>query len=283
MATLQLGDLVFAGRRGAGAGTRFYFRGLTDWSSLSDSKAPVIERAQGHGAFGIGEDFRTSLAPSFEGFYSGESRLDALQKQKLLKGLAAAQGSLPMSVTDEDGTFSRTVSLRRIDIDDIRGQRVFSFRVYTVAPDPRLYGEPVTVATGLPVIAGGLTWPITWPITWDGGGADGRVTLVNGGTADTFSLLEITGGMTEGFTIDEVGTGRQVRFDRLIPEASTIFLNPRTGRAYIDAPGNDVSGSLTRTEWPSVPAGGQTILQFNSLGVVTGTPTLTARTAPADW
>lgn len=279
--TLQLGDLEFSGR--GGSGSRWYFRRLKDWVSLSDSKSEVIERPQQHGAFGIGEDFRSSLTVSFDGLYKGASRLDALQKRDMLKGLAAAQGSMRMSLDDEDGRWGREVSLRRIDIEDIRNQRVLTFQVYVVATDPRLYGEVVSVSTGLPVTGGGLTWPITYPITWGAGGSSGRVLVVNGGTADTSPLLEVTGGLSEGFTIDEVGTGRQVRFDRLIPLGSTIYMDPRTGTAYIDAPGNDVGGFLTRTEWPTVPRQGQTILQFNKLGTATGTPTLTARSAPAKW
>lgn len=280
-ATLQIDDLVFSGRRGSVS--RFYFKSLKDWHALSDSKTPIVERPQDHGGFDISEDKATSLAPSFEGFYSGTSRLDALNAQTRLKALRGQSGMRRVTMTDEDGSWSRWVSLRRIDIDDIRNQRVFTFHVYMVAPDPRLYGESVSVTNGLPASTGGLVWPITWPITWDSGGNDGRVTVQNSGTADIYADLQVSGGLGSGVSLTEVGTGREIRLEREIPVGSSAFFNQRTGRVYLDVPTNDISGFLTRSEWFATPAGGQSVIQFNSLGAVTGTPQLTATAAPARW
>lgn len=273
--------ITFAGS--AGQSTRFYFRNLVDWRAVGDSKTEIIQRPQAHGSFRSGKDFRPSLVISFEGFYSGTDRLDALAASDMLAGLANAPSSFWLTVTDEDGEFSREVSLRRIDPGDIRGQRVFTFTVYTEAFDPLRYGAESTVSTGLPVLGGGLTWPITWPLMWAAGGSDGRITLANPGTADAAPVLSVSGGLDGGFSLTEVGTGREVRFERLIPDGSVVVMDTRTGRAYIDAPGNDVTGFLTRSDWPTVPAGGSTVLQFNALGGSSGVPTLTGRTRPAYW
>lgn len=282
MATLQLGSLIFAG--GRSTSTRLFFRSLTDWDSLAESKSEITPRPPGSdGAFGIAQVDRDSVTPSFKGLYVGSSRLDALQMRKQLKAIANSKQLMTMTLTDEDGTFSRQVELQKMTLPDIRNQSAFDFDVYTFAPDPLMYGAEVAVSVGLPVSGGGLVFPVVFPVDFGTGGSDGRITLVNSGTADATIKLEVTGQMDAGFAVDELGTGRQVRFERVVPLNSTVFLNGRTGRAYIDSPGNDVSGYLTRSDFPVVPAGGSTTLQFNTLGSTSGAPTLTGRAAPANW
>lgn len=281
MATLQLAGLTFAGR---GSSSRLFFRSLTDWDALAESKSDISQRPPGSdGAFGVSQVDRDSVAPSFEGLYVGASRVDALQMRKSLKAIANPKSMVEMSLTDDDGTFSRQVVIQRMDLPDIRNQSTFTFDVYTVAPDPLMYGAQQSASNGLPVSSGGIPFPIVFPPDFGTPGADGRVTLSNPGTADAYILLEVTGGLDLGFSVIELGSGREVRFERLIPVGSTVFVNGRTGRAYIDNPSNDVSGFLTRSDFPVVPAGGSTTLQFSTFGSSSGTPTLTARSSPAYW
>jgi len=252
--------------------TGFYFNELEDWYSVPQSKAQNTPRPNAHGSFGGGPDYREGAVVTVKGGFVGIDEAAALQEMDDLK-LDWAQGTqLQITVDTVLGPTSRTVSIRFLTIPDHHGRSRFEFTVDVFARDPLRYGPAVGEHTVLPVIAGGLVWPITWPITWAGGGSDGRIILNNTGNADTLPrMLEVTGGLSLGFTIDEVGTGRQIRFERLVPLGSTIFLNPRTERAYIDAPGNDVSGFLTRSDWPTVPRRGQTVLQFNALGEATNT------------
>jgi hypothetical protein len=281
-ATLQLASLLFAG--GIAPSTRLYFRGLTDWDTLAESKSEITQRPPGSdGAFGVAMVDRDSVAPSFEGLYVGASRLDALQMRKQLKAIANSKSMVDMTVTDEDGAFTREVIVQRMDLPDIRNQSTFVFNVYTVAPDPLMYGEEQSDSTGLPTSGTGLVYPVVYPIDYGSGGDDGRITLTNDGTADSYVVLSATGELDSGFSAIEVGTGREVRFERSIPLGSTVFVNGRTGRAYIDNPSNDVSGSLTRSDFPVVPAGGSTTLQFTSLGSSAGTPTLSGSNKPANW
>lgn len=280
---VEIGDLEFPQSLG-GATAGFWFEELVDWYTPGESKTQPPDRPQDHGSFRNAKDWSDSVTPSVKAHYVGETYAQVLEN---IARVARLRDGNPrtMRVTDDLGASSREVSIRFVKIPDTHGRLTIDFSIDMLAADPRRYGDEVSVSTGLPIVAGGLVWPITWPITWGGGGADGRVILTNAGTADTRPrMLEVTGGLAAGFTIDEVGTGRQVRFERLIPDGSVVFLNPRTGRAYIDAPGNDVSGYLTRSDWPTVPAQGQTILQLNSLGASTGTPTLTARSPlRSDW
>lgn len=283
MAVLTLGSRTFAGDRAGIPGGKWFFRKLTDWNSLPDSKSDIVQRPTDHGAFGITRDLRGTIAPSFDGMYVGDSRADALQAQRDLKVDAARGSNVVMSLTDTDGVFTRRVSIRRIDVDDIRGGQVLTFTVYTVAPDPRMYGPTLTAATGLPTSGTGMVFPAVFPADFGTPGDPGQVTLTNAGTADTLPLLAVSGQLDAGFSIVEVATSRETRFERIVPAGSTVYVDTRTGRAYIDSPGSDVSGFLTRTDYPTVPAMQSRTLQFASLGSSSGTPQLVASWASAWW
>jgi hypothetical protein len=114
---------------------------------------------------------------------------------------------------------------------------------------------------------------------WGTPGSTGRVLAVNDGSAETASVLEVTGGLSQGFELTWVPTGQRVRFERPVDVSETVRLSPRTGRVTIS--GSDVTGFLTASEWWTVPAKRAGEIQFTPLGTVTGTPTLTARTASA--
>lgn len=256
-------------------GPRFF----SDWYSVPDSKADIRERPVAHGAFGIATDWRSSLVLEMDGWFRSDAWLSMMNA---LRATASTGRMVTVSVTDDEGTTSRDVSVRRFVPAPDPGARVCEFSMLMVALDPLRYGPAAAVSTGLPTGGSGIVYPITYPISYGVAGNPGRVTVSNAGTAPAYSVLEITGGMSGGFELTEVTTGRVIRFERPVPAGSTVYLNPRTGRASIDGQ-SDVSGYLTRKEWWSVPAGGSRTVQFNSLGVVTGTPTLTARTAPAYW
>lgn len=114
---------------------------------------------------------------------------------------------------------------------------------------------------------------------WGTPGVSGRVMAANPGTAETTSILEVTGGLSGGFQLTWVPTGQRIRFQRPIDPTETVRIDPRTGRVTVN--GSDVTGFLTVSEWWTVPAKRSAEIQFTPLGTVTGTPTFTALTAPA--
>jgi len=196
--------------------------------------------------------------------------------------LQAAGYSSPFGVTDPLGVRECSVELVSAPTaDDGLYSSFFKFSFDVVAPDPRKYGPEVSVSSGLPTSGTGLTYPITYPISYGTPGDPGRVTVENPGTVETFSTFEVSGGLTGGFELKDISSGRRLRLERDVPLGSSVFLNARTGRAYLDVPANDVTGFLTVREWWSVPAGVSQDVQFSALGVVSGVPTLTARTKPA--
>jgi hypothetical protein len=150
-----------------------------------------------------------------------------------------------------------------------------------LAVDPARYGPAESVSTGIAVAGSGYTWPAVWPADWGIGGVDGRVSVTNDGSVETWPIMQVTGGLSAGVELVEVITGSRLRLDRQIPLGSTAYFNARTGRAYLDSTANDISGFMTGRDWWSVPPGATRTVQFNPLGAVTGTPVLTVTIAPA--
>lgn len=283
--TIDLNELTLRDRLLAGE-TGFYFTDLIDWYSLSASKSPINQRPQATGGFGVSRDWRESLVFTIKGGFWGASHVDALVARDVLMEAVATGEPVTVRVTDDNGPFSRTVSVRSLVIDDDHGRKTFTFTMDMEAPDPLRYGAVVSLTTDVPVSGGGLLFPLGTTLTafWDFGmdGASGRVLASNPGTAPTYSDLSVTGGLELGFIATDRSTGEDVRFDRPIPVGSTVTINQRTGRATIDGQ-SDVSGFLTRRNFFSVPPGETHQIQFAPLGAITGTPQLTVSTAPAYW
>lgn len=286
---VELGGLRLAGGIDAesSADPGWYLTDLGDWDAEPDSKSEIRERPQADGAFEIETDWRQSLAYSIKGLYVGASHLDVQMAKRALKSAAGKGKRVTVAVTDVDGRFTRVSSVRSLIPDDDHGRRSFTFTLDLVAFDPLMYGDPVSVSTGIPVAGGGLVWPLgsSSAAYWDWGvdGTSGRVTLPNDGTAGAWSTVTATGGLSGGFVATAVqgDAVRSVRFERVIPDGSLVSINFRTGRAWIDAPGNDVSGFITVADFFQVPAGGSLTIQFAPLGVVTGSPLFTATCSPA--
>lgn len=260
--------------------------GLDGWYDGTTSKNPQEERPQALGAWDPG-------SPKLSGadyVVSGEMSIrDAVAMFSTRDDVMSVQGIaelFPIQVEDPLGTRTAMVRLQpggrpAFRIDDESGIAGFSIPLF--APDPRKYAPVVSVSNGLPTSGTGMAFPMVFPADFGSPGNNGRVVTSNPGKAETTSLLEVTGGFDVGFSLICVELGRELRVNRPIPVGSTVFLNQRTGAVYIDAPGNDISGTLTKREWWSIPAGGTRTIQFTSLGATTGTPTLTARTAPGYW
>lgn len=256
-------------------------RFFEDWYSVSGSKAQVRERPAAEGAFGIDRDWRTALPLTMEGRFRGASwpsMLTALEQQ------AKSGGPVSVTVSDELGVSSRTVSVRQFTPRPMPGAKLCYFSMTLVANDPRRYGPMLTVSTGLPTAGTGQPWPQVWPADWGTGGDPGRVTASNTGSAATSPLLTVSGGLADGVELVEITTGSYLRLDRVIPTGSVAHFDTRTSRVYLDAPANDISSFVTRRDWVGfqIPAGATRTVQFNGLGTPTGTPTLTVQYSPAD-
>jgi hypothetical protein len=276
--TIEAGGLTFYG---AAHPSGLHFRRLIDWDGLPESKNQPRSRPNGHGAFGMGKDWREGIAVSWEGRYQAATRAAAVEMRRRLAG-ELGDNDIRVTVTDELGPTFRDVSVRRVNLGDMLGLG-FEFSVDTFAVDPRRYGPEQTFTTGLPTAGTGYPWPAVWPADWGTGGDPGRLTMTNAGTTDTDPILEVRGGLAGGVELVETTTGSYLRLERDIPDGSTVIFDTRTQRVYLDDPANDVSTFLTRRDWAgfAIPKASSRTIQFNGLGEQSGSPLLTARLSPA--
>jgi hypothetical protein len=258
-----------------------FFRSIVDWYSLAEAKSSIRERPGADGAFGIAWETRQSLPLSMPCLLACDSREELSAARRALKGALGGRTPVTMTVDDLDGPTSRVVSIRSMPLPDDFASTELEFAIDMIAFDANRYGPEVVTTTGLPTSGGGIPYPFHYPISYGIPGDSGRLTVSNPGTEDTVSMLEVTGGLGGGFELTDVPTGRVLRYVEAVPLDSTVFLNPRTGSVYIDVPTNDKSRALVRRDWFTLPAGETHEIQFNAIGSVTGTPTLTARTSPA--
>jgi hypothetical protein len=278
--TLEYGGIVFDEESVNG----FHLGRLVGWDDGAPTKYDAPDRPQGHGTFRPGKVFRGARVVSVEGSWSGATIEDAYRARRQLAGVSADES--PFVVRDPLGMLQVDAALAQApQADDRLYSPFFKFSFDVVTSDSFRYGDWVPAQTGVPTASSGLTWPLgsaSSGLFWDWGteGVSGRVAVSNGGTADTYSTFEVTGGLSGGFLLTWVPTGAEIRFTRPIPDGSTIYLNPRTGRASIDGQ-SDVTGYLIVSEWWPILPGQSGEVQFTPLGAVTGTPRLTVKTADA--
>lgn len=149
------------------------------------------------------------------------------------------------------------------------------------APDPRLYGQALTLTTGLRTSGTGLAFPIGSPMDFGTLGSGGSVSFTNTGTAATEPVFTISGALSQGFQITWVETGQHLTYS--FPVGSDLVIDCGAGTATTQ--GQDRTVHLTQRDWFSVPAGATGTFQIAALGGETGTSnpgfTFTAQVAPA--
>lgn len=255
--------------------------GLSEWWDLAAARSRAQDRPVGDGRFEEPYLDREAIRPTATLHFKGSS---PAQASATLTAMRKVVGRVPVELIVDDGTGPR---MRRVEVHRVTVAARFEWWnlpvvIDMLAPDPLLYGLPKSATTGLPTPGSGMTWPIVWPLDWGTPGNPGRLVVDNtDGTAETWPDMRVSlGGLSSGFQIVELETGRRLRFQQQVQEPWVIDLLPRIGRARVDGSG-DVTTALKVREWPLVPAGEFRTYAFESLGASSGTPTLTASWSPA--
>ncbi len=264
------------------ARTDAYLVDLPGWYDSTDTKMFNNQRNGAHGDFDQEPVYDDARYFSIVGrIIAGEPSPMFALRQTIMQ-LKNIQTAWDATVDDIDGAWSASVriagKIRFQILDELAGYA--EFEIPLKAKDPRKYGSYTPMSTGLPTTGGGIAFPIVFPIDFGTPGATGRIATFNDGDAETYTQLEVTGGLAGGFSAVCTELGREIRFERQIPLGSTVAVDLRTGQAFIDGQ-SPVSGFFTRREWWTNPPGEFRTIQFNSIGAVTGTPTLTAHVPPA--
>lgn len=239
--------------------------GLVDWYSLTGDKSPVHERAQAHGAFGVGRSYRKAATPSFTALYLGESAADFLRGAETLTAIAA-EGPVIMRVTDELRVTERVVTIDAATVEDTFARAEGEISVDCVARDPRRYSVGDSWVTARPArVTGGLTWPVRWAAIWAGDTAsDGRVKLTNQGTRSSAPIYRVYGGF-RSFSITNIEEQRVVGFDLPVSSGSFVELDFGRRTAMLNAV-SDVTRHITSREWWLIPGNSTVSAQFALAG-----------------
>lgn len=284
MPTVTIDGLTFHG--GSDADSGYVYSDLQGWYSGAPVRAPLEDRPNADGAFGLEVVYRSARPLRFTGALLGDDAQSA--QAELWEAFAAIQSDgrpIEITVVDVTGTKSVTCTLSGTPtvskLNDWSAEVEASFLCF----DPVKYGPARFAVTGLPVEGGGLEYPLHDPagaLFYGANGELGRVELVNNGTARTFPVVTVTGGMADGFFIQRLDTGDVVRYDRVVPLGTDVRVDMRTGAVVVDGT-SDGSSSLSRSDFFGVEPGASFSVQFNALGAVTGTPTMTVETRDGFW
>lgn len=248
---------------------------MQGWYSGAPKRVLVEDNPNSDGASEVDKDFRSARVITCTGLLSSVSADSAVTD--VWSAFAALQSDgVPseFSVADALGTLSVVASVAINDVDPLL-DGLAAYVLQVVARDPVKYSAASTVSTGVPMSGGGLEYPLHSPsgaLYYGANGNLGRVTLTNSGTATVWPTVTVTGGLTTGFFLQRLDTGQVVRYDRVVPAGSTVFIDFRTGEVLIDGL-SDGSTYLSRSEFFSVPPMSTIDVQFNPIGGTTGTPT----------
>jgi hypothetical protein len=254
-------------------GTDTYYKlvGMTGWFDAASAplggSTSLAPRVQGNGSwplpFYVPMRVVTMLiaieapVPYFDGAVSALAQ--ATQAQVDADGLPV-QTPVTVQMGGAQQTAYGTVSNRVIPTlaPDYSNGVAFA-TIEVTCPDPRKFGTDVAMSTGLPMVSGGLTFPMTFPIAWSGTQASGAVTLNNPGDTNGPMKLRINGPCTApSVTHTELGTSLTLAANLTVNagdwldidcEARTVLYNGQASR----------NGYLTSRGWFSFEPGPNTI------------------------
>lgn len=285
--TVQIGDITIA-EDSTGAPWRLERGGVEGWFDGTGVDVDDVQRLTEHGSFAVPAR-RTGRLVTVRAAALCESDADAGHARRVAAGLLGDGGFGTLTVTEPDGHES-SAQVRLAGqplIDWMPDRKTVRCMWQFFAPDPRRYGVPQSLSTGMPVDLGGLQYPLYT----DGQGADvgfldygefgseGRLTVANGGTTDTWPRFTVTGPAPQGFSLTEATTGRLLLFVGPIADGETLTLDAASGEVVLDDAVSR-SSELIRREWTSVPAQGSLTFLFNAPA---GDPTVTVEWTEAWW
>lgn len=247
---------------------------LDGWYSGAPKRVDVANYPMSDGASPVRKDWRGSRVITQTGLIDSASVESSITGPWAQFSALQSDGSPSLfQVSDALGTLSCLVSVEINELTPLLGG-LASYELVMVARDPVKYGSARVLSTGLPTAGGGLEYPLHSPagaLFYGANGNLGRVTLTNAGTAAVWPSVVVSGGLTAGFYIQRLDTGQVVRYDRVVPDGSTLSIDFRTGEVLVDGI-SDGSTYLTRSEFFSIGPGVSADVQFNAIGGSSGTP-----------
>lgn len=269
---------------------------LTDWERVGGVVLDKDKRPMRHGDYRPERSTLAGLVFSIEGQLFAQSVQDAALWRERLLALYADGAAIVVAVTNDLGTTSREAFVQEVSVP-WTARPFLKYTIDLYAPDPRRYGPPVAVSTGVAKPGSGLQLPydaatgvgLRLPNPDLGGldfgtiPVDGRVAIANAGWAATEATYTVSGGaISGGFEVVNVGTGQRLVYSGEVADGATYTLDSDAETAFIN--GTAPAGRfVTLSEWWSLPPRSSTVLQFLPRGAVTGSPTLTVTARAASY
>lgn len=253
--------------------------------------APVERDKQGkvgrHGTFGV-RGWKDERLVTVSGYYEAPDRGTAARFTDEINAVMA-DGTEGLLTVDDVDLGKRWANVYLLEPDVIwHGGRGVTFHLDMVAPDPRKFGDLVTLGP-VGALAGGdgLVWDLFTGVNpgildFGAAGDSGTLTFVNTGTAPTEPVFRIQGPPdytpAGDFTITEVETERVLQWQGVIGTGQELVLDSRSGTVMLEGTG-DRRGGLVRDQWPEVEGSSSRTYQFEAVGGLT----LTVEAHPAWW
>lgn len=271
---------------GDGSQSDWIYERLQGWYSSAPMRGDTDDRPASDGSFGVDKAYRSARPLRFIGSLVGDSPAQAVSEMWMRFAAIQSDGKpFPLTVTDNFGTLTCTVSLNGVaQVEEITDYGAAVDATF-IAYDPVKYSAPRALVTGLPMSGGGLEYPLHSPsgaLYYGGNGVLGRVSITNAGTAAVWPTVEVSGGLTAGFYIQRLDTGQIVRYDRVVPDGTTVQIDFRTGAVTVDNT-SDASTYLTAQDFFAAGPGETFDVQFNAIGGSSGTPTMTLTISDGYW
>lgn len=279
---VNIDGLVFYGD---GTDDNWIYQAMPAWYSSAPMKGQSVDYPMSDGQSPIAKAYRSAKAFTFEGTLAARTPAEAIGRWMQFAAIQSDGRPFPITVGDPFGELTCIVTLdgsaEVIEINNLGAEVGATF----IAHDPIKYGPSRSVVTGLPTAGGGLEYPLHSPsgaLYYGSLGNLGRVTLTNAGTAAVWPSVVVSGGLSAGFFIQRLDTGQVVRYDRVVPDGSTVSIDFRTGEVLVDGI-SDGSTYLTRSEFFSIGPGVSADVQFNAIGGSSGTPAATFTISDGYW
>lgn len=280
MATVTIDGIVFTSDAESG----LVYTKLQGWYSSPPMRSDADNRPNADGAFGVVRAYRSARVITFEGALYSDSSAAAIELWSTFAGVQSSGSPVPFSVTDDFATMSTEVSLDgSVEIEDI-SPSVATVRAQFVAYDPVKYSAPVVSVASVPSVGGGLQYNLhaAGVLEYGSNGELGRVSVTNSGTAKTYPVVTVSGGLAGGFTVSRLDTGERVQYERVVSDGSTVVMDFRIGSVLVDGV-SDASASVTIADFFGVEPGATVDVQFTPIGVVSGAPTMTVSLSSGWW
>lgn len=263
----QLGGLVF--NCIDQLGIQWFFSDPDGWADGVPISLAQQQRSGQHGAW-MGTSYLEPRVITFAGNVFAPSALTAWQARNVLLGVVASMSSLgvmnvdtTLAVNEPDAL--KSAGVRPSDRPTVSpvDSGVFTFSLPLVARDPRKYGTSQSVTVGLPIAAGGLTFPVgPFGVTFGGTGTSGSVAISNGGNFVCEPVYSIYGPCTNPFILN-VGTGAQLSLNITLGSSDVLTVTSDLSSVILNGSASRLNTVQAGSTFPYLPPGPNTI-QFGA-------------------